>query len=100
MASFQKHLETYDIEKVESCLQTLMKQLAATLSRQRGVQYEFGPEYEEYIAKKTAGIDQSTHLRPLSEIFSEEQLETTSIDNKVGENEEVSPSFELTQSNG
>ena len=32
------------------------------------------------------GIALSTHLRPLPEIFSEEQLETTPIDNKVGEN--------------
>ena len=44
MESFRKHLEKYDAEKIESVMQTLMKQLAATLSRQRGVQYEFGPE--------------------------------------------------------
>ena len=37
--------------------------------------YEFGPEYEEYIAKKQAGT-----------VESEEQLDTLPIDNKVGEN--------------
>ena len=37
-------------------MQTMMKQMAETLSRQRGVQYEFGPEYEENCAKNTAGI--------------------------------------------
>ena len=63
-----------------------MNQLAATLSRQRGVQYEFGPEYDEYKAKKAAGILGQTHLKPLSEIFTEEQLHATPIDNKVGEN--------------
>ena len=59
-----------------------MKQLAATLLRQRGIQYEFGPEYEEYSAKKAA----LTHIRPLSEMFSEDELEAIPIDNKVGEN--------------
>ena len=67
-------------------MRTIMKQLAATLSRQRGIQYEFGPEYEEYCAKKSAGLLKVTHLRPLSEMFSEEQLEAIPIDNKVGEN--------------
>ena len=86
MESFRNHLEKYDTDKVESVMRTLMKQLAATLSRQRGVQYEFGPEYEEYTAKKAAGISESTHLKPLSEIFTNEQLEATPIDNKVGEN--------------
>ena len=62
-----------------------MKQLAATLSRQRGVQYEFGPEYNEYMAKKAAGILQATHLRPLSEIFTDDQLRDIPIDIKVGE---------------
>ena len=37
--------------------------------------YEFGPEYEEYTAKKQAGT-----------VESEEQLDTIPIDNKVGEN--------------
>ena len=86
MESFRKHLEKYDSDKVEAVMRTMMKQLAATLSRQRGVQYEFGPEYEEYTAKKTAGILERTHLKPLSEIFTEEQLEAIPIDNKVGEN--------------
>ena len=56
-------------------MQTVMKQIADTLSIQRGVQYEFGPEYEEYCAKKS-GILEQTHLKPLS----------IPIDNKVGEN--------------
>merc|ERR1712015_338122 len=60
-----------------------MKQLAATLSRQRGIQYEFG---REYSAKKSAGILESSHLKPLSELFTESQLEEILIDNKVGEN--------------
>ena len=47
-----------------------MKQLAATLSRQQGIQYEFGPEFLEYSAKKAAGTLGETHLKPLSEIFS------------------------------
>ena len=62
-----------------------MKQFVATLSRQRGVQYEFGPEYNEYMAKKAAGILRATHLRPLSEIFTDDQLRDIPIDIKVGE---------------
>ena len=56
MESFSQHLEQYDSVKLENALQLLMKQLAATLSRQRGVQYEFGPERDEYKAKEAAGI--------------------------------------------
>ena len=63
-----------------------MKQMAESLSRQRGVQYEFGPEYEEYCDKKSAGILEQTYLKPLSKMFSEEELESIPIDNKVGEN--------------
>ena len=63
-----------------------MKQLAATLSRQRGIQYEFGPEYEEYSAKKAARILGETHIKPLSELFTKEQMKSLPIDNKVGEN--------------
>ena len=37
--------------------------------------YEFGPEYEEYTAKKQAGT-----------VESEEHLDTIPIDNKIGEN--------------
>ena len=85
MESFSKHLEQYDSEKLENALQLWMKQLAATLSRQRGVQYEFGPEYNEYMAKKAAGILRATHLRPLSEIFTDDQLRDIPIDIKVGE---------------
>ena len=29
----------------------VMKQLASTVSKKRGVPYAFGPEYEEYTAK-------------------------------------------------
>ena len=49
-------------------------------------EYEFGLEYEEYTPKKAAGIALSMHIRPLSEIASEEHLEAIPIDNKVGEN--------------
>ena len=55
MQSFCKHLQQYDADKLESPMQALMKQLAATLSRQRGIQYEFGPEFLEYSEKKAAG---------------------------------------------
>ena len=64
----------YNFEKLENALQLWMKQLAATLSRQRGVQYEFGPEYNDYMAKKAAVILRATHLRPLSEILTDDQL--------------------------
>ena len=67
-------------------MQVLMKQPAATLSRQQGIQCEFGPEFLEYSAKKAAGTLGETHLKPLSEIFTEEQLKTVPVDNKVGEN--------------
>ena len=67
-------------------MRTIMKQLAATLSRQRGIHYEFGPEYEEYSAKKIAGILGETHIKPLSDLFTEEQMKCVPIDNKVGEN--------------
>ena len=60
-----------------------MKQQAATVSKQRGIQYEFGQEYEEYCAKKAAGILDVTHIKPLSEMFLEDQLETIFTDNKV-----------------
>ena len=79
-------LKKYDASKVETVMRTIMKQLAATVSKQRGIQYEFGPEYEEYCAKKAAGILDVTHIKPLSEMFSEDQLEAIPIDNKVGEN--------------
>ena len=63
-----------------------MKQLAATLSRQRGIQYEFGPEFKEYSEKKAAGTLSESHLKPLSELFIEEQLRSIPVDNKAGEN--------------
>ena len=86
MDLFSKHLEQYDDNKVETVMRTIMKQLAATLFRQRGIQYRFGTEYEEYSAKKTAGILGETHIKPLSELFTEEQMKSLPIDNKVGEN--------------
>ena len=67
-------------------MQTIMKKMASTLSRQRGIQYEFGPEFTEYSAKKAAGIQDQGHLKPLSEIFTPEELDQIPIDNKVGEN--------------
>lgn len=68
-------------------MQTIMKQMAKTLSRQRGVQYEFGPEYEKTtVLKKMAGILEQTHLKPLSELFTEEEMKSIPIDNKVEEN--------------
>ena len=48
-----------------------MKQLAAAISKLRGIQDDFGPEYEEYCAKKAAGILDVTHIKPLSEMFLE-----------------------------
>ena len=86
MDSFKKHFAQYDPHKLESALQTIMKKLASTLSRQRGIQYEFGSEYMEYSAQTAAEIQKQTHLRPLSEIFTPEQLSEIPIDNKVGEN--------------
>ena len=41
MESFYKHLEQCDVNKLKSAIKVLMKQLAATLSRQRGIQYEY-----------------------------------------------------------
>ena len=38
----------------KTAVRSVMKTLAATLSRQRGIQYEFGPEYAEYTASKAA----------------------------------------------
>ena len=69
MESFAKCLEQYDSKKLESAVWLLMKQLAAMLSRQRGIQYEFGPQYNKYLAQKAAGILGET----LSEIFTEDQ---------------------------
>ena len=86
MESFSNHLKQYDPINLENPLQVLMEQLAATLSRQRGVQYEFGPEFNEYQAQKAAGILGETYLWPLSEIFTDEQLRDIPIDNKAGEN--------------
>ena len=40
----------------------------------------------EFSAQKAAGTLVKSHLRPLSELFSEEQLEEIPVDNKAGEN--------------
>ena len=79
--SFHLHLKQYEPSKLESVLQTVMKKLASTLSRQRGIQYEFGPEFMEYTAQKAAGTQKQTHLKPLSKIFLSEQLDQISVDN-------------------
>ena len=63
MDSFKKHLAQYDQQKLESALQTIMKKLASTLSRQRGIQYEFGSEYMEYSAQTAAGIQKQSHFK-------------------------------------
>ena len=86
MDSFWKHLETYDENKLENAMEKVMKSLASTLSRQHGVQYVFGPQFHEYTAKKAAGILKDTHLKPLSEKFTEDELQDIPFDNKVGEN--------------
>ena len=48
---------------METAAHSVMKTLAATLSRQRGIQYEFGPEYAEYTASKAAGDEGKSHLK-------------------------------------
>ena len=53
-------------DKLENTMQTVMKMLANCLSSQRGIQYEFGPEYTEYLAQKATGTLKQSHLRPLS----------------------------------
>ena len=63
-----------------------MKKLAFTLSRQRGIQYEFGPEFMEYKVQKAAGILQQTHFKPILEIFTSEQLDKIPVgENYLGE---------------
>ena len=71
---------------MEHAVHSVMKILAATLSRQRGIQCEFGPEYAKYTASKAAGNKVKSHFMPLSEIFSPKQLDEIPVDNKVGEN--------------
>ena len=100
MESFQRHLARYDPQKLENVLQTVMKTLAATLSRHRGIQYEFGSEFVEYSAKKAAGTPVKSHLRPLSELFSEQQLEEIPVDNKAGENYFGQMTAQLRQKGG
>ena len=50
--SFKKHLQQYDVSKLEVAMWALIKQLAAILSRQCGIQYEFGLNFQEYSGKK------------------------------------------------
>ena len=82
MDAFKKHLAQYDLQKLENALQTIMKKLV----RQYRIQYEFGPEYMEYSAQKAAVILKQTDLKPLSEIFTQEQLSEIPVDNKVSKN--------------
>ena len=69
MVSFKNRLVQYDPQKLKSALQIIMKKLASTLSRQCGIQYEFGSEYMEYSAQKATVMLKQTDLKPLSEIF-------------------------------
>ena len=80
------HLQQYDVSKLEVAMGALMKQLAATLSRQCEIQHEFEPKFQEYSEKKAAGTSGESHLKPLFEIFTEEQLRSIPVDNKAGEN--------------
>ena len=64
MDSFKKRLVQYDPQKLKSALQIIMKKLASTLSRQCGIQYEFGSEYMEYSAQKATVILKQTDLKP------------------------------------
>ena len=49
-------------------MRTLMKQLAAILSRQCEIQYEFGPNSKQY-SEKAAGTLGESHFKLLSEIL-------------------------------
>ena len=84
MESFKNHLQQYDASKLEVAMRALMKQLAATLSRQREIQHEFEPKFQEYSEKKAAGTLGESHLKPLFEIFTEEQLRSIPVDDKAG----------------
>ena len=62
--SFKKHLQQYDVSKLEVVMKALIKQLAATFSRQCEIQYEFGPNFQEYSGKKLhAGTLGKSHLK-------------------------------------
>ena len=56
LESFSKHLQRYDIW------------------------------YKDYCEKKAAGTLGETHLKPLSEMFTEDELRKIPVDNKAGEN--------------
>ena len=56
LESFSKHLQRYDIW------------------------------YKDYCEKKAAGTLGETHLKPLSEMFTEDKLRKIPVDNKAGEN--------------
>ena len=81
LASFIEHLKQYEANKLENASQVLMKHLAATLSRQQGVQYEFGPKFVECHAKKLAGLQKTCTFVLSLKFFIEEQLS----ENKLGE---------------
>ena len=49
-------------------------------------EYEFGPEYKDCCENKAAGTLGETHLKPLSEMFTEEELQKIPVDNKAGKN--------------
>ena len=64
----QKHLQLYDFSKLEVAMRTLMEQLAAILSRQCGIQYEFGHNSKQYSEKAARTLGES-HFMSLSEIL-------------------------------
>ena len=68
MESFKNHLQQYDVSKLEVAMRALMKQLAATLSRQCGIQYEFGHNSKQYSEKAARTLGES-HFKSLSEIL-------------------------------
>jgi hypothetical protein len=100
MESYQKHLARYDPQKLENVLQTVMKTLAATLSRQRRILCEFSPEFCGIFCKKSCRYTCESHLRPLSELFSEQQFEEIPVDNKAGENYFGQMTAQLRQKGG
>ena len=82
LASCFKHIKQYQANKLENALQVLMKHLAAILSRQQGVQYEFGPEFVESHAKKLAGLQKTCTFVLSLKFFIEEQLSEICVENK------------------
>ena len=64
-------------------MRALMKQLAATLSRQCKIRMSLNPNFR-ILRKKAAGTLGESHLKPLFEIFTEEQLRSIPVDDKAG----------------